>query len=77
MNFDQDGGKRFLSSPVTSIAAVGPSKFLVGRYGNPFPDVKRPGRKVHHSLPPSTEVKHQRSYTSSPLYTFKLWIATN
>jgi len=67
----------FCLPTVTSTAPVGLTKFVVGMYGIPFPDVKRPERKVHHSLPSSTEVKHQRSYTSSPLYAFKVWTATN
>ena len=61
-DFEPHRGKLLLSSPVTSIRAMGPTQSPVGRYGN----VKRPGRKVHHSLPSNTKVKNVRSYISTP-----------
>jgi len=39
-------------------------------YWGSFPGVKRPGRDFDLSLPTSTKIKQQSSYTSTPPYTF-------
>jgi hypothetical protein len=35
-----------------------------------FPGVKRPGRGADHPPPSNTEVKKEKSYTSTPLWVF-------
>ena len=43
-----------------------PASLLFSGYLDSFPGVKQPGRDAEHSLPPSAEVKNERSYTSTP-----------
>jgi hypothetical protein len=51
----------------TSVPSLGPRYgLLVSWYRGSFLKVKRPERGVGYSLPPSGEVKDDRSYTSAP-----------
>jgi len=43
-----------------------PSLLFNGHQGS-FPEIKRPGREVNHSLPPSAKVKNEWICTSTPL----------
>ena len=38
-----------------------------------FPGIKRPGHELDHSPSPSVQVKHEWSYTSTPLYVYNAW----
>jgi len=38
-----------------------------------FPEVKWPGRGVNRSLPRNAEAKNERSYSTTPQYTFIMW----
>jgi len=42
----------------------------------PFPGIKRAGREVKHSLPPSAPLRMGRATLLHSLYVFKLWTRT-
>jgi hypothetical protein len=51
----------------TTIGDLGLPSFLFSGYRKSFPGVKRSEREVHHSPPPSAEVKNEWNNTSIPL----------
>jgi len=56
---------------------VGTLILLANGYRNFCRGVKRPGREVDHSLPPSTEVKNEWSYTFTPPCDIMVWTGTD
>jgi hypothetical protein len=61
-------GSRIFSSQRRPDRLWGPPSLLHNRYGGG--GVKRPGREVDHSPPPSAEVKKMWIYTSIPPHVF-------
>jgi hypothetical protein len=51
----------------------GPLNPLFSEYRDSFPQVKLPGREVHHTRPSSADFENKWSYTSIPLYAFMAW----
>jgi hypothetical protein len=50
-----------------SVRAPPPHRLKFNGYRDFFPVVKRPGREVNRSSPPSSDLKNERSCTSVPL----------
>ena len=68
-------GKRVFSSRKGPDRLCGaPSRFHFNLYRDSLPGIKRPGRDVDHSPPPSTEIMNERSHTCTPpLHAFTAW----
>jgi hypothetical protein len=63
---NQAGTRDLFSSPEHPHHLWGPHIIPFIGYWGSFMGVKQSGCEVHHSSPPSTEVKNEWSYTSAP-----------
>jgi hypothetical protein len=60
-------GKTYFSIPKRPDQLWGPTSPLFSGYSGSSSGIKRPGRDVDQSSPPSAEVKNEWSYTSTPI----------
>jgi hypothetical protein len=58
-------GKAFPFSIIVQMV-FGPSQSTIQGIPGFFPGVKQPGREANHSLPSSSEVRNECSYTATP-----------
>jgi hypothetical protein len=59
--------KNFFSSRKCLDFLIVPTNLLFSGYRDSFPEVKRPGYEVNHSVAASAEVKDDWKYASTPL----------
>ena len=73
------GPETFFSSSKELDRREGPPSLVFNDQRGSILGVRRPGREVDHSPPPSAEVQNEWSYTSIliPTEAFTAWTATN
>jgi hypothetical protein len=68
-------GKWVVSSSKCPNRLWGSLCLLFNGYQGYFTEVKRPGRKLNHSIPPSAMFKYKLSYTSNPFVCLQLYLS--